>query len=111
MRSTWRRRLPYSPLDLAPAGPRAEALARWTHPKRADAPQEFVTAAEQGGRIEKLTMFVLEHQRRWRSLQPRRRAVRVAVNLSARMLTMKSCRWSARGARAPRLDPARLTSN
>ena len=70
----------------------AEALARWTHPEKGPiSPQEFVSAAEQGDRIEKLTMFVLE--------QAIAAAVRfnregepfdMAVNLSARMLTVKS---------------------
>jgi EAL domain-containing protein (putative c-di-GMP-specific phosphodiesterase class I)/CHASE2 domain-containing sensor protein len=90
----------------------AEALARWTHPEKGPiSPQEFVGAAEQGGRIEKLTMFVLD--------QAIAAAVRfnregapfdIAVNLSARMLTMKSLPIEVRAVLARHgLDPARLT--
>jgi EAL domain-containing protein (putative c-di-GMP-specific phosphodiesterase class I) len=90
----------------------AEALARWTHPEKGPiSPQEFVSAAEQGGRIEKLTMFVLD--------QAIAAAVRfnregapfdIAVNLSARMLTMKSLPIEVRAVLARHgLDPARLT--
>jgi EAL domain-containing protein (putative c-di-GMP-specific phosphodiesterase class I) len=70
----------------------AEALARWTHPEKGPiSPQEFVGAAEQGGRIEKLTMFVLD-----KAVSTAARINResgpfdMAVNLSAKMLTMKS---------------------
>lgn len=39
----------------------AEALARWTHPEKgAIAPVDFILAAEQNDRIEKLTRFVLD---------------------------------------------------
>ena len=39
----------------------AEALVRWTHPEKGQlAPDQFVGAAEQGGRIERLTYFVLD---------------------------------------------------
>jgi EAL domain-containing protein (putative c-di-GMP-specific phosphodiesterase class I)/CHASE2 domain-containing sensor protein len=39
----------------------AEALARWTHPEKGPiSPTEFVAAAEQNDRIEKLSMFVLD---------------------------------------------------
>jgi EAL domain-containing protein (putative c-di-GMP-specific phosphodiesterase class I) len=90
----------------------AEALARWTHPEKGPiSPQEFVSAAEQGGRIEKLTMFVLE--------QAVAAAARfnsegapfdMAVNLSARMLTMRSLPMEVRAVLARHgLDPARLT--
>ncbi|MDQ3074607.1 MAG: EAL domain-containing protein [Pseudomonadota bacterium] len=90
----------------------AEALARWTHPEKGPiSPSEFVSAAEQGGRIEKLTMFVLEQAiaaaaRFNREGQP----FDIAVNLSARMLSMKSlpievCALLARHG----LDAQRLT--
>lgn len=90
----------------------AEALARWTHPEKGPiSPLEFVTAAEQSGRIEKLTMFVLEH-----SIAAAARFNRendpfdVAVNLSARMLTMKSLAIEVSAMLARHgLDPARLT--
>jgi EAL domain-containing protein (putative c-di-GMP-specific phosphodiesterase class I) len=90
----------------------AEALARWTHPEKGPiSPLEFVTAAEQGGRIEKLTMFVLEESvaaaaRFNRDGEP----FDVAVNLSARMLTMKSLPTDVGAVLARHgLDPARLT--
>ena len=39
----------------------AEALVRWTHPEKGQVyPDQFIGAAEQGGRIERLTYFVLE---------------------------------------------------
>ena len=90
----------------------AEALARWTHPEKGPiGPQEFVTAAEQGGRIEKLTMFVLEQSVAAAARFNREGApFDVAVNLSARMLTMKSLPMEVRAALARHgLDPARLT--
>jgi EAL domain-containing protein (putative c-di-GMP-specific phosphodiesterase class I) len=66
----------------------AEALVRWTHPEKGPiSPAEFVLAAEQSGRIQKLTAYVLE-----RAIQAaaalNRRGVpfSVAVNLSARLI-------------------------
>ncbi len=66
----------------------AEALARWTHPEKGPiSPTEFVTAAEQSDRIEKLTDFVLDQ-----AIGATAQLVRkgydfgIAVNLSARML-------------------------
>ena len=66
----------------------AEALARWTHPEKGPiSPTEFVTAAEQSDRIEKLTDFVLDQ-----AIGAAADLVRkgyefgIAVNLSARML-------------------------
>jgi EAL domain-containing protein (putative c-di-GMP-specific phosphodiesterase class I)/CHASE2 domain-containing sensor protein len=90
----------------------AEALARWTHPEKGPiSPQEFVSAAEQGGRIEKLTMFVLEQAvaaaARFNRESP---PFDMAVNLSARMLTMRSLSMEVRAVLARHgLDPARLT--
>ncbi|MCY7281214.1 MAG: EAL domain-containing protein [Sphingomonas bacterium] len=66
----------------------AEALARWTHPEKGPiSPTEFVTAAEQSDRIEKLTDFVLD-QAIGATAQLARKGVDfgIAVNLSARML-------------------------
>ena len=90
----------------------AEALARWTHPEKGPiSPQEFVSAAEQGGRIEKLTMFVLDQAvaaaaRFNREGQP----FEMAVNLSARMLTMRSFPMEVHAVLARHgVDPARLT--
>lgn len=90
----------------------AEALARWTHPEKGPiSPQEFVSAAEQSGRIEKLTMFVLDA-----AVATAARINRegdtfdIAVNLSARMLTMKSLPIEVRAILARHgLDPRRLT--
>ena len=66
----------------------AEALARWTHPEKGPiSPTEFVTAAEQSDRIEKLTDFVLD-QAIGAAAELARRGYDfgIAVNLSARML-------------------------
>ncbi|MEO7411652.1 MAG: EAL domain-containing protein [Sphingomicrobium sp.] len=66
----------------------AEALARWTHPEKGPiSPTEFVTAAEQSDRIEKLTDFVLD-QAIGATAQLGRQGYDfgIAVNLSARML-------------------------
>lgn len=66
----------------------AEALARWTHPEKGPiSPTEFVTAAEQSDRIEKLTDFVLD-QAIGATAQLARQGFDfgIAVNLSARML-------------------------
>ena len=104
----------YQPqLDLATGRLRgAEALARWTHPEKGPiSPQEFVAAAEQGGRIEKLTMFVLEQGIAAAARFNRDGApFDIAINLSARMLTMKSLAIEVRAALARHgVDPARLT--
>ena len=66
----------------------AEALARWTHPEKGPiSPTEFVTAAEQSDRIEKLTDFVLD-QAIGAAAELARKGYDfgIAVNLSARML-------------------------
>jgi EAL domain-containing protein (putative c-di-GMP-specific phosphodiesterase class I) len=80
-------------LDLASGQIRgAEALARWTHPEKGPiSPQEFVGAAEQGDRIEKLTMFVLDKAvATAASINRESGPFDMAVNLSAKMLTTKS---------------------
>ena len=67
----------------------AEALARWTHPEKGPiSPTEFVTAAEQSDRIEKLTDFVLD-QAIGATAELARKGYDfgIAVNLSARMLS------------------------
>lgn len=90
----------------------AEALARWTHPEKGPiSPQEFVSAAEQGGRIEKLTMFVLEQAVAAAArFNQEGEPFDMAVNLSARMLTVKSLAIEVRAVLARHgLDPARLT--
>jgi len=67
----------------------AEALARWTHPEKGPiSPMEFVAAAEQHDRIEKLTYFVLSQAvEAAASVNARGIPFNVAVNLSARLLT------------------------
>ena len=69
----------------------AEALARWTHPDKGPiAASEFVAAAEQHDRIGKLTDFVLEKAvAAAAGINKRGTDFRVAVNLSARLLTDK----------------------
>jgi diguanylate cyclase len=90
----------------------AEALARWTHPEKGPiSPAEFVAAAEQNDRIEKLTMFVLD-----KAVEAAARINRdhgpfeMAVNLSARMLGDKTLPSRVRKILDLHgLDPARLT--
>ena len=90
----------------------AEALARWTHPEKGPiSPSEFVAAAEQNDRIEKLTLFVLE-----KAVEAAARINReqgpfdMAVNLSARMLGDKTLPSRVREILDRHsLDPARLT--
>ena len=90
----------------------AEALARWTHPEKGPiSPIEFIAAAEQHDRIDKLTMFVLD-----KAVEAAARINRehgpfdMAVNLSARMLGDKSLPSRVRSVLDRHgLDPARLT--
>ncbi len=90
----------------------AEALARWTHPEKGPiSPSEFVAAAEQNDRIEKLTFFVLD-----KAIEAAARINRehgsfdMAVNLSARMLGDKTLPSRVRKILDHYgLDPARLT--
>lgn len=66
----------------------AEALVRWTHPEKGEIPPaEFIPAAEQHNRIEKLTGHVLNDAIRT-AAQINARGVDfgIAVNLSARLL-------------------------
>ena len=63
----------------------AEALVRWTHPVRGFiAPDQFIPIVEENGRIEKLTLHVLEAS--IRDFAEIEGALSVAVNISARML-------------------------
>jgi EAL domain-containing protein (putative c-di-GMP-specific phosphodiesterase class I)/CHASE2 domain-containing sensor protein len=66
----------------------AEALARWTHGEKGPInPIEFILAAEQSNRIEKLTNYVLEHAIRAAAVINRHgRHFSVSVNISARLL-------------------------
>jgi len=90
----------------------AEALARWTHPEKGPiSPTEFIAAAEQNDRIEKLTMFVID-----RAVEAAAKINRehgpfeMAVNLSARMLTDRTLTTRVRKILDKHgLDPACLT--
>jgi EAL domain-containing protein (putative c-di-GMP-specific phosphodiesterase class I)/CHASE2 domain-containing sensor protein len=66
----------------------AEALARWTHPEKGPiSPVEFILAAEQSDRIEKLTNFVLERAiAAAATVNGRGIEFQVSVNLSARLI-------------------------
>ncbi|HEX8442433.1 MAG TPA: EAL domain-containing protein [Allosphingosinicella sp.] len=66
----------------------AEALVRWTHPDKGPiSPAEFVLAAEQSGRIHKLTTYVLERAiQAAAALNQRGIPFSIAVNLSARLI-------------------------
>lgn len=66
----------------------AEALARWTHSEKGPInPLEFILAAEQSNRIEKLTHYVMEHAiRAAAAINRHGRTFGVSVNISARLL-------------------------
>jgi diguanylate cyclase len=67
----------------------AEALARWSHPEKGEiAPNHFIPAAEQSGRIEKLTQHVLDVAVQAAATIHRTRSsdFSIAVNISARLL-------------------------
>ncbi len=66
----------------------AEALVRWTHPDKGPiSPLEFIIAAEQSDRIEKLTKFVLDQAiARAAALNVRGAEFGMSVNLSARLV-------------------------
>lgn len=69
----------------------AEALVRWTHPDRGEiGPVDFVLAAEQSDRIDRLTFFVLDTAIDTAvELNRSHPGIGMAVNLSVRMLTMR----------------------
>jgi EAL domain-containing protein (putative c-di-GMP-specific phosphodiesterase class I) len=90
----------------------AEALARWTHPVKGPiSPVEFIAAAEQQGRIGKLTDFVLDRAIATAAAINRRGLpFTVAVNISARLLSDKGLVDRVqRLLRAHGLAPERLT--
>jgi hypothetical protein len=66
----------------------AEALVRWTHPQKGlISPLDFVPAAEQSGRIEELTAFVLERAIRAAAVLHRHHPwFNMSVNLSPKLL-------------------------
>jgi diguanylate cyclase (GGDEF)-like protein len=65
-----------------------EALLRWNHPTRGMvSPDEFIPLAEQTGLIKPLTLFVVEQAlRQCRAWHEAGHRIRMAVNLSARMV-------------------------
>ena len=91
----------------------AEALARWSHPEKGPiSPTEFVQLAEQSGRIEKLTMFVLDQAIgaaatvNYMSSAP----FEVAVNISGRLIAEHSLARMVTDLLAHhRLEPSLLT--
>ena len=90
----------------------AEALVRWTHPtKGAIGPMEFIPAAEQHDRIERLTWFVLDRAVSGAAAINRRGVpFGIAVNLSARLLGHASLPdMVADRLSRHRLEPALLT--
>ena len=90
----------------------AEALARWTHPEKGPiSPSEFITAAEQNDRIEKLTFYVLDKAVEAAvRLNEEHGPFDMAVNLSARMLGDRALPSKVRKILDRHgLDPARLT--
>lgn len=90
----------------------AEALVRWSHPEKGEvSPQEFVLAAEQHHRIDKLTEFVLSDAiKTASSFAARGLELDVAVNISARLLEKPGLVSLVRRLLAEaRLAPERLT--
>jgi len=67
----------------------AEALVRWTHPDKGQLhPDQFIGAAEQGGRIDRLTYFVLDTAlEAVASIQHLNPGFTMAVNLSVLLLS------------------------
>jgi EAL domain-containing protein (putative c-di-GMP-specific phosphodiesterase class I) len=104
----------YQPqLDLATNRIRgAEALARWTHPVKGPiSPVEFISAAEQSNRIEKLTLFVMDQAvAAAKQMNKEHGRFDVAVNLSARMLGDKTLPAKVKAILTRHdLEPGRLT--
>ena len=90
----------------------AEALVRWTHPEKGQVyPDQFIGAAEQGGRIERLTEFVLDTAvGAAAQINARGRRFSIAVILSAVLLSNDSLVPLVEGLlRKHRLLPAMLT--
>ncbi len=90
----------------------AEALVRWTHPEKgAISPIEFVAAAEQHNRIERLTQHVLHRAvLAAATINAHDIEFSMAVNLSARLLeTHDIVTMVADALAVHRLEPHRLT--
>jgi EAL domain-containing protein (putative c-di-GMP-specific phosphodiesterase class I) len=63
----------------------AEALVRWSHPSRGEIrPDQFIPTLEDNGRIEKLTLHVLETA--IRDFSKLDESLSVAINISAKMI-------------------------
>lgn len=68
-----------------------EALVRWRHPQHGNiGPDQFIPLAERAGRIDELTLQVLDQALSWfvpwRRADPTRDALTLSINLSARSL-------------------------
>lgn len=90
----------------------AEALVRWTHPEKgAISPIEFVAAAEQHNRIEKLTLHVLDRAvLACATVNAHGISFGIAVNLSTRLLETRDIVDAVAATLAEhRLDASRLT--
>lgn len=90
----------------------AEALVRWSHPDKGDiSPADFVLAAEQHDRIDKLTRFVLGEAISFAAqVNARGTPFDIAVNISARLLERPGLTAMVRELLdATRLNPERLT--
>ncbi len=90
----------------------AEALARWTHPEKGPiSPHEFITAAEQHGRIDRLTLFMLDRAiAAAAAINHAGTPFHISVNLSARTLSRRTLPGEVRSLlEEHRLDPSRLT--
>jgi EAL domain-containing protein (putative c-di-GMP-specific phosphodiesterase class I) len=87
----------------------AEALVRWSHPVRGEIrPDQFIPMLEDNGRIEKLTLHVLETA--IRDFAPLDEHLAVAVNISAKMIGRKRLLEPIRAMlEAERMDAQRLT--
>lgn len=104
----------YQPKEDLRAGdwPALEALVRWQHPTKGNVPpDDFIPLAEQSGRIEKLTRFVLGRALAdLHSLMTQGYDLEMCVNLSARLLERADIAETI-GAMLVRfrVDPSRLT--
>jgi EAL domain-containing protein (putative c-di-GMP-specific phosphodiesterase class I)/CHASE2 domain-containing sensor protein len=90
----------------------AEALARWTHPEKGPiSPLEFISAAEQHDRIEKLTHHVLEKAiAAGAAINARGIPFGISVNLSARLIDEDGLSEMVTGLlRKYAFDPSQLT--
>jgi diguanylate cyclase (GGDEF)-like protein/PAS domain S-box-containing protein len=92
-----------------------EALVRWDHPERGlIEPGEFIPVAEEGGLIEPIGRWVLEHACRdavkWHRAWPDSAPLEISVNLSAAQFAKGSLTELIAGVlRATGLDPASLS--